>query len=175
MHRRPRSPKGVILTHVDRKFKYTKLAILPDESTASVQKACDASLLSIAHKIETITYDNGKDFAGRARMSGQAWRSKSTSPRRIMPGSGATNEHTNGLVRQYFPKGSDFSTLTPADVQRVEDKLNSRPRKTIGYKTPSEVFLLRRRLCSTKDTPMWWTPICPSISIPFPILNFSSR
>ncbi len=50
------------------------------------------------------------------------------------------NEHTNGLVRRYFPKGSDFPTLTPADVQRVEDKLNSRPRKALGYKTPSKVF-----------------------------------
>src|ERR1019366_5078781 len=52
------------------------------------------------------------------------------------------NEHTNGLVRQYFPKGTDFSTLSNADVQRVEDKLNSRPRKILGYQTPSEVFLM---------------------------------
>ena len=129
----------MILTHVDRKSKYTKLAILPDKSAASVQKACDASLLSIAHKIETITYDNGKEFAGHAQIAAKlgaqiyfakpyhAWER-------------GLNEHTNGLVRQYFPKGSDFSTLTPADVQRVEDKLNSRLRKALGYKTPSEVF-----------------------------------
>ena len=134
-----RGPKGAILTHVDRKSEYAKLAILPDKSAASVQKACDASLLPIAHKIETITYDNGKEFAGHARIAARlgaqiyfakpyhAWER-------------GLNEHTNGLVRQYFPKGSDFSTLTPADVQWVEDKLNSRPRKALGYKTPSEVF-----------------------------------
>ena len=99
----------MILTHVDRKSKYTKLAILPDKSAASVQKACDASLLSIAHKIETITYDNGKEFAGHAQIAAKlgaqiyfakpyhAWER-------------GLNEHTNGLVRQYFPKGSDFST-----------------------------------------------------------------
>ena len=124
---------------MDRASKYTKLAILADRSAASVKKACGASLLPIAHKIETITYDNGKEFAGHAQIAARlgahiyfakpyhAWER-------------GLNEHTNGLVRQYFPKGSDFSTLTPADVQRVEDKLNARPRKALGYKTPSEVF-----------------------------------
>jgi len=134
-----RSLKGAILTHVDRTSKYTKLAILPDRSAASVQKACDASLLPIAHKIETITYDNGKEFAGHAqiaaRLGAQIYFAKP-----YHAWERGLNEHTNGLVRQYFPKGSDFSTLTPADVQRVEDKLNARPRKILGYKTPSEVF-----------------------------------
>ena len=134
-----RSLKGAILTHVDRTSKYTKLAILPDRSAASVQKACDASLLPIAHKIETITYDNGKEFAGHAqiaaRLGAQIYFAKP-----YHAWERGLNEHTNGLVRQYFPKGSDFSTLTPADVQRVEDKVNARPRKILGYKTPSEVF-----------------------------------
>ncbi len=134
-----RSLKGAILTHVDRTSKYTKLAILPDRSAASVQKACDASLLPIAHKIETITYDNGKEFAGHAkiaaRLGAQIYFAKP-----YHSWERGLNEHTNGLVRQYFPKGSEFSTLTPADVQRVEDKLNARPRKALGYKTPSEVF-----------------------------------
>ena len=56
------------------------------------------------------------------------------------------NEHTNGLFRQYFPKGSDFSILSDADVQRVEDKLNSRPRKILGYQTPREIFFSARNL-----------------------------
>jgi IS30 family transposase len=134
-----RSLKRAILTHVDRKSKYAKLAILRDRSAASVQKACDASLLPIAHKIETITYDNGKEFAGHAqiaaRLGAQIYFAKP-----YHAWERGLNEHTNGLIRQYFPKGSDFSTLTPADVQRVEDKLNARPRKVLGYKTPSEVF-----------------------------------
>ena len=134
-----RSLKRAILTHVDRKSKYAKLAILRDRSAASVQKACDASLLPIAHKIETITYDNGKEFAGHAqiaaRLGAQIYFAKP-----YHAWERGLNEHTNGLLRQYFPKGSDFSTLTRAEVQRVEDKLNSRPRKALGYKTPSEVF-----------------------------------
>ena len=50
------------------------------------------------------------------------------------------NENTNGLVRQYFPKGTSFTTITPAAVLRVQNKLNSRPRKVLGYKTPNEVL-----------------------------------
>lgn len=50
------------------------------------------------------------------------------------------NEHTNGLVRQYFPKGTDFREVSPAQVQAVEDRLNHRPRKVLGYRTPAEVF-----------------------------------
>ena len=82
-----RGQRAAILTHVDRKSKYTKLAILPDKSAASVQSACDASLLPIAHKIETITYDNGKDSPATPE-SQQGWKPKSTSPSLIIPGSG---------------------------------------------------------------------------------------
>lgn len=50
------------------------------------------------------------------------------------------NEHTNGLVRQYFPKATDFSAISDAAVQRVETLLNNRPRAVLGYRTPLEVF-----------------------------------
>ena len=49
-------------------------------------------------------------------------------------------ENTNGLIRQYFPKGMDFGKLTQEDVNRVMDKLNNRPRKCLGFKTPNQVF-----------------------------------
>ena len=51
-----------------------------------------------------------------------------------------TNENTNGLVRQYFPKKTDFSLLSDHDVQHVADRLNNRPRKCLGFRTPIEVF-----------------------------------
>lgn len=51
-----------------------------------------------------------------------------------------TNENANGLVRQYFPKGTDFSNVTDAEVQEVEDKLNMRPRKRLGYRAPIELL-----------------------------------
>ncbi len=50
------------------------------------------------------------------------------------------NENTNGLLRQFFPKGTDFSRISRRQVARAEQLLNERPRKTLGYRTPSEVF-----------------------------------
>jgi IS30 family transposase len=50
------------------------------------------------------------------------------------------NENTNGLIRQYFPKGTDFTLVTDEQVQYVMDQLNNRPRKTRDYKSPSELF-----------------------------------
>jgi IS30 family transposase len=52
----------------------------------------------------------------------------------------ATNENTNGLLRQYWPKGTDLSTLTNDQIREVETRLNQRPRKVLGWKTPAEVF-----------------------------------
>jgi len=52
----------------------------------------------------------------------------------------ATNENTNGLLRQFFPKGTDLGRVTPAEVQRVASLLNHRPRKCLGYRTPHEVL-----------------------------------
>jgi transposase, IS30 family len=51
-----------------------------------------------------------------------------------------TNENTKGLLRQYFPKGTDLSTHGPQELRRVQDRLNNRPRKTLGWRTPAEVF-----------------------------------
>jgi len=51
-----------------------------------------------------------------------------------------TNENTNGLIRDYFPKGTDFTTIPEAEIARVEHELNTRPRKRLGYRTPLQAF-----------------------------------
>jgi IS30 family transposase len=51
------------------------------------------------------------------------------------------NEHTNGLVRQYFPKGTDLTGISAKNLQKIEDLLNNRPRKVLDYRTPAEIFL----------------------------------
>ena len=61
------------------------------------------------------------------------------------------NEHTNGLVRQYFPKSTDLRTIGAQEVRRVQDRLNNRPRKSLGYRTPAEVF--RRALDAVEAPP----------------------
>jgi len=52
-----------------------------------------------------------------------------------------TNENTNGLIRRYFPKGTNFKTITAKQLKRVQDKLNNRPRKVLNYKTPIEILI----------------------------------
>jgi IS30 family transposase len=138
--------EGAVMSHVERKSKYTKLAKLPAKTANAVVTASQRVLAPLAHRVETITYDNGKEFAAHAAIANSlgalcffakpyhAWQR-------------GLNEHTNGLVRQYFQKGSNLSILSHADVQRVEDKLNSRPRKILGYKTPHEVFFNVKNPC----------------------------
>ena len=137
--------KGVVMSHVERTSKYTKLAKLPDKNADFVVQACARVLLPLADQIETITYDNGKEFASHAQIA-TSLGALSYFAKPYHSWERGLNEHTNGLFRQYFPKGSDFSILSDADVQRVEDKLNSRPRKILGYQTPREIFFSARNL-----------------------------
>ena len=136
--------KGVVMSHVERTSKYTKLAKLPDKNADSVVQACARVLLPLADRIETITYDNGKEFASHAQIA-TSLGALSYFAKPYHSWERGLNEHTNGLFRQYFPKGSDLSILSDADVQRVEDKLNSRPRKILGYQTPREIFFQRQK------------------------------
>src|ERR1700719_3308036 len=134
-----------VMSHVERRSKFTKLAKLPDKSANSVVQACRRVLLPLADRIETITYDNGKEFASHIKIA-TSLGALSYFAKPYHAWERGLNEHTNGLVRQYFPKGSDLSMLCDADVQRVEDKLNSRPRKILGYQTPREVFSNTKKL-----------------------------
>jgi len=131
--------KGAILSHVDRKSKYTKLAKLPDKRAKNVTRACRRLLKNMKKFIKTITYDNGKEFAQHQEIA-QLLQCEVYFATPYHSWERGLNEHTNGLVRQYFPKGTDFTKLTRADIQTVEDKLNNRPRKCLQYKTPDEVF-----------------------------------
>ena len=107
-------------------------------------KCENIELLSpLAAKVHTITLDNGKEFCEHEGIAaGLKIRIYFAHP--YASWERGLNENTNGLVRQYFPKKYDFSQITNADVQRVEELLNNRPRKTLGYRTPNEVFFKQR-------------------------------
>jgi transposase, IS30 family len=93
----------------------------------------------LADKLHTITSDNGKEFSGHEAIAAELNASfYFAHPYRSWER--GTNENTNGLVRQYFPKGTDFSKITQRQVKAVEKRLNDRPRKKVGYKTPNQVF-----------------------------------
>jgi len=137
--------RGAVMSHVERKSKYTKLAKLRDKSADSVVRACTRVLLPLADRIKTITYDNGKEFASHVEIA-TSLGSLSYFAKPYHSWERGLNEHTNGLFRQYFPKGSDLSIVSDTDVQEVEDKLNSRPRKILSYRTPREVFFNAKNL-----------------------------
>ena len=104
--------------------------------------AADAAidlLKPFANKVLTITADNGNEFADHKRIN----KSLKTDVYFAHPYHSWERglcENTNGLIRQYFPKGSDFNPIKQKHVQMVMDRLNNRPRKLLGYKTPNEVF-----------------------------------
>jgi IS30 family transposase len=89
--------------------------------------------------IDTLTIDNGKEFSLHEMLTSQTgikvyFADPYSSWQR------GTNENTNGLIRQYFPKGTDFSTVTDEQIKEVENALNNRPRKRLGYRTPKQVW-----------------------------------
>jgi IS30 family transposase len=133
--------KGAIVSHVCRRSLVCTLSLVETKSAAEVSAAILRDLLSLTKtkSLHTITYDNGTEFSDHKILEGFL-QVPIYFARPYHSNDRATNENTNGLVRQYFPKGTDFSTLTQRDVKAVQDKLNNRPRKCLGYKTPLEVF-----------------------------------
>ena len=92
--------------------------------------------------VKSITFDNGLEFAGHEVIA-KALKCKIYFADPYSSWQRGTNENTNGLIRQYFPKGSDFKIYSNIQVRRVMDRLNSRPRKRLDFKTPYEIFLHR--------------------------------
>jgi len=105
-----------------------------------VRKAFAEAFQSVPVELKkTLTYDQGKEMSEHKQF---------TIDSRIQvyfahPGSPwerGTNENTNGLIRQYFPKGTDFTQVTIEEIKKVQRKLNNRPRKALGYYKPDEVI-----------------------------------
>jgi len=133
--------KGAIVSLVDRKSKFTFLYGLPNKCAALVTAAIISCLKKLPQEMKrTITYDNGKEFSSHEKIA-KALGVKCYFATPYCSWERGLNEHTNGLVRQYFPKGSDLSTIPSDEIQFVEDQLNDRPRKVLGYRTPREVTM----------------------------------
>jgi IS30 family transposase len=128
-----------IVSLVERKSKLTRLEKVRRTTSALVEGAMLKALKPLAGRVYTITSDNGKEFASHESIATQLNASfYFAHPYRSWER--GTNENTNGLVRQYFPKGTDFSKITNREVKAVEERLNNRPRKTLGFQTPNQVF-----------------------------------
>jgi transposase, IS30 family len=135
--------KGALLTLVERKSLFTVIAKLNGKQADLLAQAAVTHLKMHQGQVHAISFDNGLESACHEQ---------------IAAGLGAdiyfahpycswergTNENTNGLIRQYFPKGTDFSTVTDEAVALVMDRLNDRPRASRGWKSPRELFLGQR-------------------------------
>jgi IS30 family transposase len=129
-----------IATFVDRKTKFLLAKIMPDKTTATLNKAAFRAFRRIPLEARnTLMVDNGKEFAAHAGLS-QALSIDIFFAHPYQPWERGLNEHTNGLLRQYLPKKVSFASLTQKQLDKIVDKINNRPRKVLGYLTPREAF-----------------------------------
>lgn len=131
--------KGIIVTAVERKSKYLIARPVHNKSEKVVADALVDSLKQYKNQVYTLTSDNGKEFAGHEKIA-QNLKAKFYFAHPYRSCERAINENTNGLLRQYFPKKTDLRGIAKGDLISVLEKINTRPRKTLGYATPKEVF-----------------------------------
>ena len=131
--------KGGLLTLVERKSLLTKISKLRRSTARATQRATVRRLKPIGNFVHTITFDNGKEFAAHQGIA-HALTAKIFFATPYHAWERGLNENTNGLIRDFFPKGTDFSTISNAEVAKVEHLLNARPRKSLGFRSPQEVF-----------------------------------
>jgi IS30 family transposase len=130
---------GVIVSMVDRASKLTRLKKLDNKSAKEVSQALIEKLKGQEIIVHTLTADNGKEFADHEHVSNELG-ADFFFAKPYHSWERGLNEHTNGLVRQYFPKKYKFSNLSEEDIERVEQLLNNRPRKILGFETPFKVY-----------------------------------
>lgn len=131
--------KGAILTMDDRKSKLRLAMPLPGKKAKYVSEAMVALLKPIKGFVKTLTYDNGKEFTEHEAVS-KALSCSSYFAKPYHSWERGQNENANGLLRQYFPKSMELDRVSQDDVFKAVDKLNNRPRKCLGFKTPYEAF-----------------------------------
>lgn len=131
--------QGALVTIVDRVSKFTLIKKVTSKQADVVAEATITLLQPYRDKTTTITADNGKEFAGHEKIKA-ALDADIYFAHPYRSWERGLNENTNGLIRQYFTKGSSFENITDGDIAAVMEKLNHRPRKTLNYKTPHAVF-----------------------------------
>ena len=131
--------KQALVSLTERKSRLTLLAKVKRKTAELTSRSIRRLLEPIASKVFTLTSDNGKEFARHQEIA-KALRANFYFAHPYSSWERGLNENTNGLIRQYFPKKHDFTTITEKDISMVINKLNNRPRKCLGFKTPNQVF-----------------------------------
>lgn len=132
--------QGCIATLVERKTFFLAAGLMANKQPVTCNRAILEAYGNIPNKaIKTITFDNGSEFYKHTDLQ-EALECKIFFADPYSAWQRGINEHTNGLLRRYFPKNTSFLELTQNDVDKVVNKLNNIPRKSLGYKTPYETF-----------------------------------
>lgn len=133
-------PNGAIATFVERITKKLKAIKIARRTASLMVKATERAFEGEPAKLKrTMTHDNGKEIAEHEEITRRTGiEVYCANPYRSWER--GLNENTNGLLRQYFPKKTDFAKVTQADVDRAVESINNRPRKTLHYRTPNEVY-----------------------------------
>jgi transposase, IS30 family len=131
--------QGYIVSMVERFSKYTKLVLVKNAKAETVKTAIEMALLPFKNSVLTMTSDNGKEFSSHLDIANNL-DANFYFAKPYHSWERGLNEHTNGLVRQYFPKKTNFLNITEQDLQLVENALNNRPRKVLNFFTPQQIF-----------------------------------
>jgi IS30 family transposase len=135
--------RGGAVTLVERKSGYLLLGKVTNLQAATVRQAAARRYATTPPVLrKTLTLDNGKEFAEHEQLEIEA-ALKIYFAKPYSAWQRGTNENTNGLVRQFFPKGTDLANLSEHQFTKVQNLLNDRPRKRLGYRTPNEVLASR--------------------------------
>ncbi len=132
-------PRGTWISWGDRASKYRVLIGVAGQTAAAVTEAIVRRMGLIRDRVQVGTADHGQEFAGHREIA-KALGADLDFATPDHSGERGLNEQANGLVRQSFPKGTDFRQVTLAQVRAVEERINRRPRKVLGVRTPEEAF-----------------------------------
>ncbi len=128
-----------LVTLTERKSRFTLLGKIPQRTARAVQNKIHQLLLPVADRVHSLTSDHGKEFAYHQQIAARL-QLKFYFAHPYAAWERGTNENTNGLLRQYFPKQYDFGLVSRKEIEQAMSRLNFRPRKCLAFKTPFEVF-----------------------------------
>jgi IS30 family transposase len=131
--------RQALVSLVERKSGFTLIRKVERKTSLAVSQAMIGLLKPHRKKVHTITSDNGREFAAHQEIASRL-KADFYFAHPYASWERGTNENTNGLIRQYFPKNRDFTTITQQEIDTAMDRLNNRPRKRLGFQTPSQVF-----------------------------------
>ncbi|OOZ41895.1 hypothetical protein BOW52_04065 [Solemya elarraichensis gill symbiont] len=132
--------KQAIVSLTERKSRFSLIQKVERKTATCVADAIISLLSPLSDKVITMTSDNGKEFAHHKTIADKL-NADFFFAHPYASWERGLNKNTNGLMRQYFPKGSDFTTVTKKEIDQAMGKINNRPRKCLGMRTPNQVLL----------------------------------